>query len=126
MLNFEINIDDIPYLGKIKENYPDNVFMMKSKNFDGSKEIIEIIITLTPAILSSVAIIMNNLLHHRISKMESEKNPPSEISFKVKNNDSDFEFVLKSSTISNIAEIDTAVANAMNKIKEISNLDQSD
>lgn len=119
MLVFEIGSDEIHYLDGIAADFKENIVMTKSKNFSGGSEIFDIIIVLTPTILSSVALIMNNLLQHRLAKMEIYRNQPTEISFKVKDNNDDYEILVKSSTISNKNELEDAISNAINRIKEI-------
>jgi hypothetical protein len=119
MLIFEATSDDVQFLNEIQEAFPENMIVAKSKNFSGSTELIDVIIVLTPTILSSISILMNNMLKHRVSKMELEKNQPSEVTFKYKNDKDEYEIILKSSTISNKDELEEAVVSAMNKIKEL-------
>lgn len=119
MFIFEIINDDLRFLDEIQKDFPDNIVIAKSKNFSGSTDLINVIIILTPTILSSIAIFMNNLLQHKISKMQIEKNQPSEVTFKLKNDKNEYEIILKSSEISNKNELTDAIDNAINKIKEL-------
>jgi len=119
MLIFEATNEDVGFLAEVQNDFLDNIVVARSKNFSGSTELIDVIIVLTPTILSAVSIFMNNMLQHRISKMELGKNQPSEVTFKFKNNKDEYEIILKSSTVSSKEELNDVVENAINKIKEL-------
>lgn len=117
MLIFEISNEDVVFLNELQNKYSENVVVAKSKNFSGTMELFDVIIVLTPTILSTVAIVINNILQHRISKMELNKNQPSEVILKLKNDRDEYEILLKSSTISSTDEIKGVLDDAIKRIK---------
>jgi hypothetical protein len=68
MLTFEMNKKEIHCLDEVIADYPDNVIITHSRDFSGGMDITEVIIILTPTILSSVTLLMNNILQHKISE----------------------------------------------------------
>lgn len=119
MLLFEIANNEVDYLNEILDNFPENILMTKSKNFSGNTEIIDVVILLTPTILSTLAVCLNNILQHKVSLKEANKNQPTEVALKMKNKNNDYEIILKSSTISNEDELEKAINIAINKIKDM-------
>lgn len=119
MLLFEMADNEVDYLKGIMDNFPDNILITKSKNFSGSTELIDVVILLTPTIISTLAVCLNNILQHKISLKEANRNEPTEVTVKMKNKDDNYEIILKSSTISNENELEKTINMAIDKIKDM-------
>ena len=106
---------DNEFIAQIKEKYPD-IIVADSKNFDGSKEIVEVFISLTPAILSSLTIIIHDILSYMKSRHKDDSKKQTDIEIEKKTADGEYKIIFKSSEVE---DIDKAVAKTIQQIKKL-------
>lgn len=103
MLYIKAEKEDKQFFEKLCEEYP-QIIMSSSKNFDGSSEIVEVFIELSPVILSSITIIVHDILHYMKAKYKSKEDNKSEISIEKKMPDGEYKVLIKSSKIDDVEE----------------------
>lgn len=106
---------DYTFFREIEERYSD-IIVSDSKNFDGSSEIVEVFISLTPIVLSSLTIILHDILSYMKSRHKDDSKKQNEISIEKKTECGEYKIVVKSSEIE---DIDTAVAKTIQQIKKL-------
>lgn len=115
MLYIKADGQDYTFFREMEEKYSD-IIVVDSKNFDGSKEIVEVFISLTPVVLSSLTIIIHDILSYMKSKHKNASKKQNEIKIEKRTEDGDFKVIVKSSEIKNI---DKAVAKTIQQIKKL-------
>jgi len=103
MLYIKAEKDDKQFFERLCGEYP-QIIMSSSKNFDGSSEIVEVFIELSPVILSSITIIVHDILHYMKAKYKSREDNKSEISIEKKMSDGEYKVLIKSSQIDDVEE----------------------
>ena len=106
---------DYTFFREIEDKYPD-IIVSDSKNFDGSAETVEVFIALTPAVLSSLTIILHDILSYMKSRHKDDSKKQNEISIEKKTADGEYKIVVKSSEIE---DIDKSVAKTVQQIKKL-------
>ena len=115
MLYIKAEGQDYAFFKEIEKKYSD-IFVTNSKNFDGSKEIVEIFITLTPVIMSSITIILHDILSYMKSKHKDDSKKQTEIQIEKKIADGEFKVIV---TSSEIKDVDKAVSKTIQQIKKL-------
>ena len=115
MLYIKGSAKDYEFFRKYEEEYSD-IVVSDSKNFDGSKELVEVFITLSPIVLSSITMILHDIISYMKSTHKDDSNNQSEIVIEKKTDDGEFRVILKSTDID---DIDTAVASTVKQIKKL-------
>lgn len=115
MLYIKADGQDYTFFREMEEKYSD-IIVADSKNFDGSKEIVEVFISLTPVVLSSLTIIIHEILSYMKSKHKDAAKKQNEIQIEKKTEDGEYKVVVKSSEIE---DIDKAVAKTIQQIRKL-------
>lgn len=115
MLYIKAEGQDYSFFRGMEEKYPD-IIVADSKNFDGSKEIVEVFISLTPAILSSLTIIIHDILSYMKSRHQDDSKKQTDIEIEKKTADGEYKVIFKSSEVE---DIDKAVAKTIQQIKKL-------
>jgi len=119
MLIIEMKDFELTSFEPIIKTNSENFFITKCKNFGGSSELVEVLVVLTPVILTSIIGVLREIMNYKLSKKKSSQYEESEITVKVKNQIGDAEIVLKTSAISNVAELEAAIDNVLKKIDKL-------
>ena len=106
---------DYNFFREMEEKYSDFI-VADSKNFDGSKEIVEVFISLTPAILSSLTIIIHDILSYMKSRHKDDSKKQTEIEIEKKTSAGEYKVIVKSSEID---DVDKAVTKTIQQIKKL-------
>lgn len=114
MLYIKAEGQDYIFFREMEEKYPD-IIVADSKNFDGSKEIVEVFISLTPAIFSSLTII-HDILSYMKSRHKDDSKKQTDIEIEKKTADGEYKVIFKSSEVE---DIDKAVAKTIQQIKKL-------
>lgn len=114
MLYIKADGADWDFFKELENDYSD-VLVSYSKNFDGSAELVEVFITLSPAILSALTVIVTQILSYMKSKHSDDAKKVSEIQIEKKQPDGEFKIIVKSSDID---DVDKTIAKIIRKIKE--------
>lgn len=118
MLYIKASHDDYAFFSNLKEKYTDDIILLSSRNFDGSSELVEIFIELTPSILLALTTIIHEIVSYMNNKNKYAQKTPdsqsSEIIIEKKENNNQFKIVVKSS---DIHEVEENVQKILNIIK---------
>ena len=106
---------DYNFFREMEEKYSEFI-VADSKNFDGSKEIVEVFISLTPAILSSLTIIIHDILSYMKSRHKDDSKKQTEIEIEKKTSAGEYKVIVKSSEID---DVDKAVTKTIQQIKKL-------
>lgn len=115
MLYIKAEGSDYTFFRQLEEKYSD-IIVADSKNFDGSKEIVEVFISLTPVVLSSLTIIIHDILNYMKSKHKDDSKKQTEIEIEKKTSTGEYKMIIKSSEIE---DVDKAVAKTIQQIKKL-------
>lgn len=115
MLYIKAEGQDYTFFREMEEKYPD-IIVSDSKNFDGSKEIVEVFISLTPVVLSSLTLIVHDILSYMKSRHKDDSKKQTEIQIEKKTVDGEYKVVVKSSEIE---DVDKTVAKTIQQIKKL-------
>lgn len=115
MLYIKAEGTDYNFFREMEEKYSD-IIVADSKNFDGSKEIVEVFISLTPAILSSLTIIIHDILSYMKSRHKDDSKKQTEIEIEKKTSAGEYKVIVKSSEID---DVDKAVTKTIQQIKKL-------
>lgn len=115
MLYIKAEGQDYTFFREMEEKYPD-IIVSDSKNFDGSKEIVEVFISLTPVVLSSLTMIVHDILSYMKSRHKDDSKKQTEIQIEKKTVDGEYKVVVKSSEIE---DVDKTVAKTIQQIKKL-------
>ncbi len=115
MLYIKAEGTDYNFFREMEEKYSDFI-VADSKNFDGSKEIVEVFISLTPAILSSLTIIIHDILSYMKSRHKDDSKKQTEIEIEKKTSAGEYKVIVKSSEID---DVDKAVTKTIQQIKKL-------
>lgn len=96
--------------------YPDNIVLSRSKKFIGGTEIYELLVVLTPTIISSLSLIVQNVISYKQAQYTADKGNMSELKIRVKNKDNEYEIVFKSSSITDKDDLNKLLNDTMEKI----------
>ncbi len=118
MIIIDFNEDDRNLFEDFIERYSQNIIVSKSKKFIGGSELYELLIIVTPAIISSLAIVIQNMINYKKSQYVADKSNLSEIKIRIKNDKGEYEVAFKTSLLSNKADIDELTNDIIKKIKE--------
>lgn len=103
MIYIKADGSDYNFFKELENTYSD-VIVSSSKNFDGSAELIEVFITLSPALLSALTVIITQILSYMKSKHNDNANKTTEIQLEKKQADDEFKIIIKSSDIDDLNE----------------------
>lgn len=115
MLYIKAEGTDYNFFREMEEKYSD-IIVADSKNFDGSKEFVEVFISLTPAILSSLTIIIHDILSYMKSRHKDDSKKQTEIEIEKKTSSGEYKVIVKSSEID---DVDKAVMKTIQQIKKL-------
>lgn len=115
MLYIKAEGSDYSFFKQLEEKYAD-IIVADSKNFDGSKEIVEVFISLTPVVLSSLTIIIHDILNYMKSRHKDDSKKQTEIKIEKKTADGEYKMIIKSTEIE---DVDKAVAKTVQQIKKL-------
>lgn len=97
--------------------YSDNIVLSSSKKFIGGTKIYELLIVLTPTVISSLSLIVQNIISYKQAQYTADKGNMSEIKIRVKNKDnSEYEIAFKSSSITDKDDLNKLLNDTMEKI----------
>lgn len=122
MVIIEFDESDLSLFEDFINQYPDNTIISSSKKFIGGKTY-ELLIVLTPAIISSISMVIQNLINYKQEQYIADKNNVSELKVRVKKKDNEYEIVLKSSSIMDKDDLDELLNDTMKKICKDVNID---
>lgn len=115
MIYIKAEGQDYFFFKELEEKFQD-IVVVDSKNFDGSAEIVEVFISLTPVVLSSITIIIHDILNYMKSKHKDNSKDQTEIKIEKKVKDGEFKLLIKSSDID---DLDKAVTKTIQQIKKL-------
>lgn len=115
MLYIKTDGQDYEFYKELENRYTD-IIVADSKNFDGSMEIVEVFITLTPVILSALTVILHDILSYYKSKNKYDSKNQTEIKIEKKTKNGEFKVVVKSSSID---DVDQTVEKTIQQIKKL-------
>lgn len=115
MLYIKAEGQDYSFFKEMEERFPD-IIVADSKNFDGSKEIVEVFIALTPIVLSSITIIIHDILSYMKSRHKDDSKKQTEIKIEKKISDKEYKVVITSSEID---DVDKSVEKAIRQINKL-------
>ncbi len=115
MLYIRSNKDDYDFFEQLKNKYP-NISVSTSMSIDGNSQLVEVFIELTPVILSSLTIIVHEILSYMNDKRKNEKDKQSEITIEKKNKKGAYKVIVKSSDVD---DIDKALEKTIKQIKKL-------
>ena len=115
MLYIKTDGQDYEFYKELENRYTD-IIVADSKNFDGSMEIVEVFITLTPVILSALTVILHDILSYYKSKNKYDSKDQTEIKIEKKTKNGEFKVVVKSSSID---DVDQTVEKTIQQIKKL-------
>lgn len=115
MIYIKANGSDLTFFKKLENNYTD-ILVSDSKNFDGSAELVEVFITLSPAILSALTVIITQILSYMKSKHNDDSKKSAEIQLEVKQLSGEFKLIIKSSDID---DLNKTIKNVISQIKKL-------
>ncbi len=115
MLYIKAEGQDYSFFREMEERFPD-IIVADSKNFDGSKEIVEVFISLTPIVLSSLTIIIHDILSYMKSRHKDDSKKQTEIKIEKKISDKEYKVVITSSEID---DVDRSVEKAIRQINKL-------
>lgn len=115
MLYIKAEGQDYTFFREMEDKYPD-IIVADSKNFDGSKEIVEVFISLTPVVLSSLTVIVHDILSYMKSRHKDDSKKQTEIKIEKKTVDEEYKVIVKSTEIE---DVDKAVVKTIQQIKKL-------
>ena len=123
MILIEFVESDMDLFEDFINQYPDNIIVSSSKKFIGGTKIYELLIVLAPAIISSLSLVIQNIISYKQSQYVTDKNNVSELKIKVKNKDDEYEIAFKSSSITDKDDLNKLLNDTMKKIYMIENIE---
>lgn len=115
MLYIKANEEDYQFFQKLRNKYPD-ISITTGMNIDGNAHAVEVFIELTPVILSSLTIIIHEVVSYMKSKKKYEEKKQAEITVEKKDKKGEYRIVVKTSDIDDVEE---AVDKAVQQIKKL-------
>lgn len=115
MLYIKTDGQDYEFFKELENKYAD-IIVADSKNFDGSTEIVEVFISLTPVVLSALTIILHDILSYYKSKHKYDSKDQTEVKIEKKTKNGEFVVVVKSSSID---DVDATVEKTIQQIKKL-------
>lgn len=104
-----------PFFSDVLNQDSEAITMSYSKNFSGGKELVEIVVTLSPIILPSLIITLKAILKHIQEMKRMDKENPDEVTIRTKKSDIEIEVILKSSDVTKESNIDELVDKIIKK-----------
>ena len=103
MLYIKTDGSDLDFFRSLETRYED-IIVADSKNFDGSSEMVEVFVTLTPSILTALTVIITEVLSYMKSKHADNANNTTEIQIEKKTKSGEFKVIVKSTEIKDVNE----------------------
>lgn len=103
MIYIKAHGSDLTFFEDLEKKYED-ILVSDSKNFDGSAELVEVFITLSPVILSSLTVIITQILSYMKAKHNDDAKKEGEIQIELKRPSGEFKIIIKSPDIDNLDE----------------------
>lgn len=118
MIKINANNEDYDFFLNLQKKY-DDINIVTGKGLDGSADIVEIIIQLTPTVLLNIAIIVHEIVSYMKEKKKQERiektENPSKITVKKKSDNGEFEIILESDQIDDINATTNRIVKMINK-----------
>lgn len=115
MLYIKANEEDYQFFQELSNKYSD-ISITTGMNIDGNAHVVEVFIELTPVILSSLTIIIHEVLSYMKSKKKYVDKKQAEITVEKKDKKGEYRIVVKTSDINDIEE---AVNKTVQQIKKM-------
>lgn len=115
MLYITASGEDYKFFREVEEKY-EGIIVSDSKNFDGSKELVEVFIKLAPIAVPALTVILHEILSYMKAKYKADKGNSTEILVEKKTDEGEFKVLIKSSEIE---DVDKELAKVMRQIKKL-------
>lgn len=119
MIRISAGNEDYDFFETLQNKY-DGIDLVTGKELDGSADIVEVIIQLTPSILPFLALILHEIISYMKEKRRQETKEktanPSKITVEKKTGSGKFKIIIESDQID---DVDTTVNNTIKQIKKM-------
>lgn len=117
MIYIKASGSDLAFFKNLENEYED-ILVSDSKNFDGSAELVEVFITLSPAILSALTVIITQIVSYMKAKYNADTKKTDKFQIEIKGDSGEFTVIINSS---NIDDPDETIKNVISQIERLTN-----